>query len=202
MPPTDSPLKDHFLAVIDDAASWLLGQPVLSVKHETNIELRASKVRSDQIFKVVLASGKEVMLHLEYEAGDPVKEMKWRMLDYMVRLSRKLEKEVCGVVLYVGDKGKGDTGKHSLGDLKWQYRVIRLQDITARELLDMNKLSLLPLIGLTKPKDIKKEHFEAVERIKEKAGDEQLKIKTIDFFVRIDTREEVDENDRRTFEER
>ena len=185
MPPTDSPLKDHFLAVIDDVASWLLDQPIKSVKHETNIELRASKVSSDQIFRVVLASGKEVMLHIEYEAGSTVEKMKWRMLDYLTRISRKFKKEVCGVVLYIGDKGKGDIGKYSLGDLKWQYRVIRLQDITARELLEMNKLSLLPLIGLTKLENMEEEHFEAVETIKAKTSDEQFKKRLLTSLLEL-----------------
>ncbi len=126
MPSTDSPLKDLFLAIIEDVAAWLLDQPIQSVAHEENIELRASAVRSDQIFKVVLANGKEVMLHLEHEASSNTEKMKWRMLDYMARIAIKFKQELHSVVLYIGDKGKEDTGKHQLNTITWQYRVIRL----------------------------------------------------------------------------
>ena len=175
MPPTDSPLKDLFLVVIEDVAAWLLNQPVKTVKHEENIELRASSVRSDQIFKVALIDNKEVLLHLEHESSSTVEEMKWRMLDYMTRITRKFKQEVHSVVLYIGDKGKGDTGKHQIGNITWQYRAIRLQDIPAKELLNLGKVGLLPLIGLTKSEEPEKEHFAAIEQIKAKVSDRKFK---------------------------
>ncbi len=156
------------MAVIEQAAPWLLDQPVQSVKHEENIELPVSNIRSDQVFRVTLADGKEIIMHLEFEASSTVQEMRWRMLQYMTRLAEKFKMPI-SVVLYLGNKGKDDTGNHREEKITWQYKVIRLQDIQARELLDMDRVSLLPLIGLTTPKEAEKEHFEAIDIIKRRA---------------------------------
>ncbi len=184
MSQTDNPLKRFLIETIEDLASWLLGQPVKRVKHEQNVELPVSNISSDQVFRVTLADGKDIILHIEYEASSSVDEMRWRMLRYMVRLAEKFDLEVHSVVLYIGGKGKGDMGKHKEGNLAWQYRVIRLQDIQAKELLETNQLALLPLIGLTNLQGAEKECIEAVEVIKRKS-EGRLRRQFLTFLVEL-----------------
>jgi len=94
--------------------------------------------------------------------------MRWRMLDYMSRLAQVEElaeaEPLCSAVIYVGDgAGARDTGDHRLlcadGSLSlaWRYRVIRLWQMPAEELLALGRPALLPLIGQT--------HIEAPARV-------------------------------------
>jgi len=63
---------------------------------------------------------------------------------------------VCSTVLYIGEgAGRHDTGEYRIGcldgglTLAWRYRVIRLWQMPAEELLTMNRPALLTLLGQT-----------------------------------------------------
>jgi hypothetical protein len=78
------------------------------------------------------------------------------MLDYMSRLAERERMDLCSVVFYVGDgAGRDDNGQHQvLGpddapSLLWRYRVIRLWEMPAEDLLNLERPALLPLIGQT-----------------------------------------------------
>jgi hypothetical protein len=83
--------------------------------------------------------------------------------------------DLCSVVLYVGDgTGCNDQGRHQvLGpdgspSLLWRYRVIRLWELPAEELLKLECPALLPLVGqaqLTYPERIIPEVVQTIERI-------------------------------------
>jgi len=83
--------------------------------------------------------------------------MPLRELDSLSRLALKFQDmELYNVVFYVG-KGAGidDTGIHEITNpkggitLTWQYKVIHLWKMKAEELVEMDKPSLLGLIGQT-----------------------------------------------------
>jgi predicted transposase YdaD len=83
--------------------------------------------------------------------------MEWRMMDYMTRLAYTYHLEVWSVVIYVGrGAGAEDTGRHQLNGpdgmpaLLWHYRVIRLWQMDAEELLALGHPALLALVGQTR----------------------------------------------------
>ena len=174
MAKTDNPLKIHFTEFLELLTPWLMGQPIQSVK-ESNIELPATELRTDQIFEVVMANGEEIVLHVEFEAGKDTEVMKWRVLNYMSRITYIKRKSVQSVVVYIGNIGKSDSGKHSIGNQSWNYKVIRLADIKASEILATNNPALISLIGLTKLARPEQEVFEALDKIKETADNEDKK---------------------------
>jgi len=87
----------------------------------------------------------------------------WRMVDYLGRIAeRELDLQtlaqlpLCSTVLYIGEgAGRHDTGEYRIGcldgglTLAWRYRVIRLWQMPAEELLTMNRPALLTLLGQT-----------------------------------------------------
>ncbi len=97
------------------------------------------------------------------------------MLDYMSRLAEREQSEwrdsshtfgmtICSVVLYVGEgAGRNDQGQHRVmgpdgsPSLLWRYRVIRLWELPAETLLNLERPALLPLVGQT--------HLEHPERV-------------------------------------
>jgi hypothetical protein len=125
--------------------------------HPENIELPAGAVRSDTVFNVTLADGRRTLLHIEFQGERSERPMRWRMLDYMSRLAVQGWESLCSVVLYVGDgAGAHDTGDHQVAchdgsaALTWRYRVIRLWEMSAEELLTLGRPALLTLIGQTR----------------------------------------------------
>jgi len=166
MPETDNPLKVVVRDFALDFAAWLLNvEPgtVQSVR-ALNIELPAGAVRSDTVFYVTLTDGRDVLLHIEFQGKHSERPMPWRMVDYLGRIAeRELDHRhlehvpLCAAVLYVGDgAGVHDTGDYHIacpaGDLTlaWRYRVIRLWQMRAEELLALNRPALLTLIGQTR----------------------------------------------------
>jgi predicted transposase YdaD len=97
------------------------------------------------------------------------------MLDYMSRLAERERMDLCSVVFYVGDgAGRDDNGQHQvLGpdgapSLLWRYRVIRLWEMPAEDLLNLERPALLPLIGQTQlvhPEGIIPEVVQTIGRI-------------------------------------
>ncbi len=159
MPETDTPLKDLVREFAPDFAAWLLNVDLAEIRemHPENIELPAGAVRSDTVFHVTLADGRRTLLHIEFQGERSERPMRWRMLDYMSRLAAQEWDFLCSAVLYVGDgAGAHDTGNHVVycadGSvaLAWRYRVIRLWEMSAEELLALGRPALLALIGQTR----------------------------------------------------
>ncbi len=183
MAKTDNPLKRLFMAKDENLTTWLLGQPILKIKSE-NIELPVSTLRTDQVYEVTLADGKEIILHCEFEAGSSTEVMSWRMEEYMHRIARRFKKEIYSVVIYLQGKGKGDTGVYKLGGVSWKYRVIHLWDTKARELLDTQNPALAAIVGSAKLEEPRKELEEAIDTISQKA-DNELKTELLSILVAL-----------------
>ena len=161
MADTDSPLKQLFSAFITDFAAWLL-QAEVREAHPLNIELPAETLAADQVFHVTLADGRVLVLHIEFQGRSSHQLMEWRMLEYMVRLAHTHRLDLWSVVIYVGHgAGAADSGHYQVNGpdgtptLTWQYRVMRLWQMRAEELLAVGRPALLALVGQT--------HIEAPE---------------------------------------
>lgn len=156
MASTDSPLKQLIETCITDFAAWLLNTAIKDAQ-PLNVELLAQTVRVDQLYRVTLASGRVVKLHIEFQGIRSHEPMRLRELDYMTRLVKlDPDLDLHSVVLYVGKgAGAGDTGEHQINGadgqaiLRWRYQVIHLWKMTAQELLVLNRPALLPLVGQT-----------------------------------------------------
>ena len=159
MAETDSPLKDLVRDFAPDFAAWLLDvdpADIVAVHVET-VELPAGKVWSDPVLLVTLSSGQTPVLHIEFQGLRTERPMPWRMLDYMSRLVQQGRGSLCSAVIYVGaGAGVHDTGQHQIGcpdgspALIWNYRVIRLWQMAAEELLALKRPALLALLGQTR----------------------------------------------------
>jgi predicted transposase YdaD len=168
---TDNPLKSLILTYKETFAEWLLGKRLRSVRTLT-IELPASRQRSDLFFEAVSEDGNVGLLHIELQGKRSAAPMPWRMLDYMSRTARhewgrrapQGSLSLQSVVLYVGaGAGAGDMGDYVLTNfmdqpsLAWRYDVIRLWELEADAVLQMNKPALLALVGqmrMTEPERI------------------------------------------------
>jgi hypothetical protein len=155
MASTDSPLKRLVSTFITDFAAWLLKTQVREVK-PLNIELPGETLAVDQVFRVALADGRQVILHIEFQGRRSHPPMPWRMLEYISRLAGTYRLELLSVVFYVGrGAGADDTGHHQVQSptgsvtLLWQYEVIRLWQLPAEELLALDSPALLALVGQT-----------------------------------------------------
>ena len=155
MADTDSPLKQLVSAFITDFAAWLL-QAEVREAHPLNVELPAETLAADQVFHVTLADGRTLVLHIEFQGRTSHQPMEWRMLEYMARLAHTHRLDLWSVVIYVGrGAGTGDTGHYQVNGpngtptLVWQYRVIRLWQMRAEELLAVGRPALLALVGQT-----------------------------------------------------
>ncbi|MEZ4608510.1 MAG: hypothetical protein R2865_17405 [Deinococcales bacterium] len=142
-----------FKVYIDDLAPWILRQEIKHIRSH-NVELPVGSFESDHVFNIALANDKELLLHLEFEAHDSAEVMAFRMLEYRSRLAYTYKKEVLSAVFYIARAGRGDTGKHQLGEdaslLRWHYEVFRLEEISSQELLASDELALIALMGLSK----------------------------------------------------
>ena len=155
MASTDSPLKRLVSTFITDFAAWLLKTQVREAR-PLNIELPGETLAVDQVFRVVLADGRQVILHIEFQGRRSHPPMPWRMLEYISRLARTYRLELLSVVFYVGrGAGADDTGHHQVQSptgsvtLLWQYEVIRLWQMPAEDLLALDSPALLALVGQT-----------------------------------------------------
>jgi len=162
MAETDSPLKLLLSASITEFAEWLLKAKVLKVTSQ-NIELLppTEVLRTDQVFQVTVADGQVAILHIEFQGRSSRRPMPLRQLEYLVRLTSEYPNlAVHSVVVYVGQgAGKDDEGSHAFYRLdgkaviSWYYDVLRLWEMTAEELLALDKPTLLGLVGQTKVTD-------------------------------------------------
>jgi len=80
----------------EDFARWLLGEPV-SLTELSPSELLLEPIRAD----VLLLQSEQRVLHLEFQT-QPDPTMPFRMLDYWVRLHRRLPgRDIRQVVIYL-----------------------------------------------------------------------------------------------------
>jgi len=143
MAETDNPLKRLFSDFSTDFAIWLLGDQISSVR-PTNIALLPSEeeIRADEIFDVTLTDGRILNLHIDFQGIRSHRPMRWRVLDYISRIAETYHRDVCSVVIYVGNgAGNDDKGRHQIkcSDgkviLSWRYRVIHLWKMKAEKRL-------------------------------------------------------------------
>jgi len=194
MTETDNPLKALVRDFAPDFAAWLLDVEPAAVRQvqPLNVDLPASAVHSDTIFLVSLDPARvppgppEVLLHIEFQGERSERPMSWRMLEYLGKIAereldwRGLERiPLCGAVLYVGDgAGLRDTGDYRIAcpdggvTLAWRYRVIRLWQMPAEELLGLGRPALLTLIGQTRIEDPARVVPQAVATIGQVADDQ------------------------------
>ncbi len=105
---------------------------------------------------MLLADGRELVLHIEFQGRRSHRPVARRMLEYMTRLTASYALDLCSVVFYVGrGAGTDDRGQHQVNGfagtpvLTWQYDVIRLWQMRAEELLALDQPALLALVGQT-----------------------------------------------------
>ncbi|MEA3338776.1 MAG: hypothetical protein U9R15_02310 [Chloroflexota bacterium] len=191
MPETDIPLKLLVREFAPDFAVWLL-----NVKREDvhrvqplNVELPAGSVHSDTVFRVTLSGGRITLLHIEFQGRRSERPMPLRMLDYISRLEQREWNDrkdgcLCSVVIYVGDgAGIEDDGVYRVDcpdgnlTLAWQYRVVRLWQMRAEELLSLDRPALLTLVGQTrieKPERVLPQIMEVIRQRPDK--DERIRL--------------------------
>ena len=155
MAETDSLLKRLVSTFILDFATWLLRANVRAA-HPLQSELPGTTVAVDQVFQVTLADDREIVLHMEFQGRRSHAPMPWRMLDYMPRLASTYNLPLESVVMYIGrGAGADDTGLYHVEGLDgtpvltWRYRVIRLWQMPAEELLATTSVAPLALVGQT-----------------------------------------------------
>ena len=155
MAETDSLLKRLVSTFMLDFAAWLLGTAVQTAR-PLQSELPGTTVAVDQVFQVTLANDRELLLHLEFQGRRSHELMQWRMLEYMPRLARLHRLDLESVVMYVGrGAGADDTGIYQVNGLDgmpvlaWRYRVIRLWQMPAEELMAARQVAPLALLGQT-----------------------------------------------------
>jgi predicted transposase YdaD len=156
MAATDHPLKRLVSLFIDEFATWLLNCPVRETQ-PLNVELAADILATDQVFRVTLADGRDLVLHLEFQGRRSHPPMPWRMLEYMPRLAVTYRLPLWSVVFYVGTgAGVDDTGHHEIQGpaavvpLVWHYQVVHLWQMSAEDLLALDQPALLALVGQTR----------------------------------------------------
>jgi predicted transposase YdaD len=155
MAETDSLLKRLVGTFILDFATWLLRTHVRAAR-PLQSELPGTTVAVDQVFQVTLADNREIVFHMEFQGRRSHEPMPWRMLDYMPRLASTYHLPLESVVLYIGrGAGADDTGLYHVEGLdgtavlSWRYRVIRLWQMPAEELLAVEPVAPLVLVGQT-----------------------------------------------------
>ena len=152
-----------------------------SLVRPTNIALLPSEeeIRADEVFDVTLTDGRILNLHIDFQGISSHRPMSWRMLDYISRIAETYRRDVCSVVIYVGNgAGSDDKGRHQVKCfdgkviLSWRYRVIHLWKMKAQKLLKLNRPALMALIGQTQVDNPQKLLPQVVKRLRAVADDE------------------------------
>lgn len=196
MADTDSPLKRLVHMFITDFAVWLLQADVREIQ-PLNVELPAETLAADQVFQVTLADGRRLVLHIEFQGRGSRQPMRWRMLEYMARLACTTRLDIWSVVLYVGQGvGTRDTGDYQLlgpdgtPTLAWRYRVIRLWQMSAEELLALGRPALLALVGQTRIENPEVVFPEVIARMRS-VPDEEMRGRLLSAMVSLMSEEEM-----------
>jgi predicted transposase YdaD len=123
--------------------------------------------------------------------------MPLRMLDYLSRLAQQESGYLCSAVFYVGDgAGADDEGMHQVDcpdgslTLAWRYRVIRLWQMRAEELLALGRPALLALIGQTRIEEPERVLPQVVATIRQRP-DEGERIRLLAALTSLMRDEEV-----------
>lgn len=188
MTETDIPLKLLVQEFALDFAIWLLDVDPDDV-HQVrplNIELPADTLRSDTVFQVTLTSGRVTVLHIEFQGRRSERPMPLRMLEYLSRLAQRESGMLCSAVIYVGrGAGADDDGINHIKcadgttTLLWRYRVIRLWQMRAEELLALERPALLTLVGQTRIDDPERVLPQVVDTIQKTSdGEERTRMLT------------------------
>jgi predicted transposase YdaD len=202
---TDNSLKILIASYSTAFARWLLGQSPERVV-PLNVELPATAARSDLLFRVTLAGGQIVFLHIELQGRRSPKPVPWRMADYMLRVARRelgtnpparTSARLHSVVIYVGQwAGAGDSGRHEILDadgqpsLSWRYQPTRLWEMDAEELLVLGQPALLALIGQTRIKDTQQVIPELLTRM-EQVEDKRERGRILSLMASLTSNQEV-----------
>jgi hypothetical protein len=141
---------------INDFAAWLLNSPVRDAR-PLNVELPSDIFITDQVFRITLADGRDLVLHIEFQGRRSQTPMPWRMLEYMPRLAVTYRLPLWSVVFYVGaGAGADDMGHHAIqvpaavAPPVWHDQVIHLWQMPAEDLLALDQPVLLALVGQTR----------------------------------------------------
>ncbi len=191
MAKTDHPLKRVVALTPEAIAAWLLGVEVIRVTtRKDELSAPAEQVDADLVLFVTLADGREIILHIEFQALGSRIPMPLRMLDYDVRIALEYRNiPIFSVVIYLGGAGANDTGYHTLTDhtgqahIAWQYGVVHLWQMTAEELLAVDKPTLAVLIGQTRITHPERNLREAIRRINESTSGELRERLLTEFFL-------------------
>lgn len=151
--PWDNIMKRLVKTNPQDFVRWLEATAIFL--RALDIELKSQHTFADALLEILLA-GKQVLLHLEFQT-DKDEEMEVRLLEYNVLASRQYEhRPVYSYAIYLRKTGKiakspyirrfvDDREVH-----RFHFRVIKLWEMPAEQLLQMRWQGLLPLVTLTK----------------------------------------------------
>jgi predicted transposase YdaD len=132
----DHIFRENIVAVFETFVREVLGvRPEWSVRVELG-QPKTSEREPDYLRRVKLPGVNEpVVLHIEFQTKSDA-QMHLRMLEYNVLLRRRFGLEVRQYVLLLRGKGEAMRTEIREDDLVFRYRLVRLQDIDFRRLLD------------------------------------------------------------------
>ncbi|MGF1493061.1 MAG: Rpn family recombination-promoting nuclease/putative transposase, partial [Microcoleaceae cyanobacterium] len=152
-----------------DFAQWLLGEPINLSRVEPS-ELQSEPIRADTL---ILLESQDTLLHLEFQTR-PDPEIPFRMADYRLRIHRRCPgKQVEQFVIYLKPTGSELARQtvFTIPGVRHEFRVIRLWEIPAEELLKFS--GLLPLAALGQTQDPEKILGQVRAKIADLAENEQ-----------------------------
>lgn len=195
---TDHPLKVFIQQSGRDFAAWLLDTEVLSVE-PVNVELATETLRVDSLLRVTKANGDALLLHIEFQGRRSEPAMSLRQLRYLSQLTvvHGLDTKLRSAVLYTEPgAGRNDSGLYRVEDgdgnvtLEWRYLPILLWQTSGEEILKTGRLTLFPLISLTRADDLPRILPEVVTTLRQQA-DEELRTRLLNGFLSLVSDEEV-----------
>src|SRR2546421_2827225 len=150
--PWDKRMKRLFWEAPQDYVEWLL--PEAHFISNMSAELENETLYADLLFDIIL-NGIHILLHIEFQRNRDSK-MAERLWEYNLKATRKYKCPVWSVVIYLKNDGK--VAKAPLirelpnGRVvhRFDFEVIRLWEISAKELKQKGLVGLLPLLPLTK----------------------------------------------------
>jgi len=181
---SDTPIKVLLRHDPKPIAAWLLDMQESTIDDvkELNVDLPTGALRIDTLLQVIFTDGCQTLLHIEIQGRRSEQPMAKRMLNYMSAIVQNdidiSDGSLCSVIIYVGKgAGRNDTGEYVVDcplvghTISWKYRVIRLWEIKAETLLEMDKPAFLSLIGQTYMKAPEEIIPNVIQKILEKVQD-------------------------------
>ena len=156
----------------EDFARWLLGEAI-SLTELSPSELLLEPIRAD----VLLLQSEQRVLHLEFQT-QPDPTMPFRMLDYWVRLHRRLpERDIRQVVIYLLPSTSQWVYQATFeqGSTRHRFEVIRLwEQPTETFLTSPGLLPLAPLSRAENPEAILRRAADQIEEIPDRTTQSNL----------------------------